>query len=108
MLSTYTRLWLLAALFIGFALPTSPTHAQSGQRCFAEVPYCMSGRIREFWEQNGGLPVFGLPISPEQQATIEGRTFTVQWFERNRLELHPENPAPYDRSVERRGGNGRR
>lgn len=96
MLSTYTRLWLLAALLIGFALPTSPTHAQSGQRCFAEVPYCMSGRIREFWEQNGGLPVFGLPISPEQQATIEGRTFTVQWFERNRLELHPENPRPYD------------
>jgi hypothetical protein len=27
--------------------------------------------------------------------THEGQSFTVQYFERGRLELHPNNPAPY-------------
>jgi hypothetical protein len=49
----------------------APAAAQSGERCFAETGYCASGRIREFWEQNGGLPVFGLPITPLQPETIE-------------------------------------
>ncbi len=67
-------------------------------RCFEQdkTPYCISGRIREFWEQNGGLPVFGYPITPQRTETIEGASYQVQWFERNRLELHPENPRPYD------------
>jgi hypothetical protein len=77
------------------ALPT-PTRAQSAERCFSETGYCISGRIREFWEQNGGLPVFGFPITPQQTETIEGQPLQVQWFERNRLELHPDNAPPYD------------
>jgi hypothetical protein len=70
--------------------------AQTSQRCFAETGHCISGRIREFWEGNGGLPVFGLPIAPQREEQIEGRPFQAQWFERNRLELHPENARPYD------------
>jgi hypothetical protein len=77
------------------ALPT-PTRAQSAEHCFSETGYCISGRIREFWEQNGGLPVFGFPITPQQTETIEGQPLQVQWFERNRLELHPDNAPPYD------------
>lgn len=73
-----------------------PDTTPPGERCFAEVPDCISGRLRQFWEQNGGLEVFGLPISPRQQETIEGQPYQVQWFERNRLELHPENAPPYD------------
>src|SRR6185436_17614933 len=57
------------------------------------------------WEQNGGLPVFGLPIAPQQQETIEGQPFQVQWFERNRLELHPENARPYDVLLGRLGAD---
>jgi LPXTG-site transpeptidase (sortase) family protein len=82
---------LLAAL-----LPAATVSAQTSERCFAETGYCISGRIRQFWEQNGGLPVFGFPITPQQTETIEGKPVQVQWFERNRLELHPENAAPYD------------
>lgn len=88
--------WLLAAL---------PLQAQSDQRCFAETGFCISGRIREFWEQNGGLPVFGLPITPQQEETIEGKALQVQWFERNRLELHPENARPYDVLLGRLGAD---
>ncbi len=73
-----------------------PTPPPADARCFDEVPHCISGRIREYWEQNGGLPVFGFPITPQQQEVIEGEPYTVQWFERNRLELHPENDPPYD------------
>jgi hypothetical protein len=66
------------------------------QRCFDATGHCISGRIREYWEENGGLSVFGYPITPQRQEVIEGQTLQVQWFERNRLELHPENQRPYD------------
>lgn len=71
--------------------------AQAGARCFPETGFCISGRIREFWEQNGGLAVFGFPISEQGPFQgPEGRTVQAQWFERQRLELHPENARPYD------------
>jgi hypothetical protein len=87
-----------AILLFSLALAALPQvgYAQTEQRCFAETGFCISGRIREFWEQNGGLPVFGYPIGPQQEELIEGKPFQVQWFERNRLELHPENARPYD------------
>ncbi|NJK80414.1 MAG: hypothetical protein HC914_11090 [Chloroflexaceae bacterium] len=71
--------------------PPSPT-----ARCFDETGFCIDGRIRDYWEQNGGLPVFGFPISAQRTFTIEGQPIEAQWFERNRLELHPENAPPYD------------
>ncbi len=76
---------------------------QDQQRCFPETGYCISGRIRHFWEQNGGLPVFGFPIGPQRLERIEDQELPVQWFERNRLELHPENPPPYDVQLGRLG-----
>jgi hypothetical protein len=71
------------------------TQAQAGARCFRETGYCIAGPIRDFWERNGGLMVFGFPITPQQNELIEGRPTEVQWFERSRLELHPENQPPY-------------
>jgi Tol biopolymer transport system component len=96
---TLHRFTLLVGLLLFAAglftlLPTS--HAQQGPRCFDGIANCIDGRIREYWEQNGGLPVFGLPITPLQEETIDGQTLQVQWFERNRLELHPGNERPYD------------
>ncbi len=84
----------LSALLLLTMLPAAAL-AQD-QRCFAETGYCIGGRIREFWEQSGGLPVFGFPTGPQGQELIEGRPYQVQRFERNRLELHPENARPYD------------
>jgi hypothetical protein len=61
--------------------------AQTGERCFDETGQCINGPIRDYWEQNGGLPVFGYPITPQRVETVEGRTIPVQWFERDRLEI---------------------
>jgi len=92
---------LTAMLFVG----ALPAQAQSDQRCFPETGQCISGRIREFWEQNGGLPVFGFPIGSQQEMTIEGKLIQAQNFERNRLELHPENARPNDVLLGRLGAD---
>lgn len=84
--------------------PLAPAPSANA-RCFAETGFCIDGRIREYWEQNGGLPVFGLPIGPQQVLTIEGKPVQAQWFERNRLELHPENQRPYDVLLGRLGAD---
>src|SRR5688572_20279530 len=47
--------------------------------------------------------VFGFPITPQQQELVEGRPRQVQWFERSRLELHPENAPPYNVLMGRMG-----
>src|SRR5262245_1475242 len=79
--------------------------AQADRRCFAETVFCIAGRIRTFWEQNGGLPVFGFPIAAQQAELIEDRVIEAQWFERTRLELHPENSPPYDVLLGRLGAD---
>src|SRR5687767_6073170 len=92
-MSSYTsgRIAVLLGLAVIITLPPADARAQASWRCFPETGFCIAGRIREFWEQNGGLPVFGFPTTPQQETLIEGQFFQVQWFERNRLELHPEN-----------------
>ena len=68
------------------------------ERCFPETGQCIDGRFRQFWEANGGLSVFGYPITAARDEINRdtGQTYLTQWFERNRFEAHPENAAPYD------------
>src|SRR5215216_4280268 len=77
---------LLALLIAGSV--AGAAHAQTDRRCFAETNQCIAGPIRAYWERNGGLPIFGYPITPQQVETVEGQTLPVQWFERDRLEDH--------------------
>ncbi|HEX5689214.1 MAG TPA: DPP IV N-terminal domain-containing protein [Roseiflexaceae bacterium] len=92
-------MYFLVVASIGALLlaPVAPAQAAE-ERCFPETGYCIGGRFREYWEQNGGLPVFGYPIGPAHDETNRdsGQNYLTQWFERNRFELHPENGAPYD------------
>lgn len=76
--------------------PTPPAHAQE-QQCFSDTGFCVAGRFLAHWRANGGLALNGFPLTPEQRERLEdGNEYTVQYFERVRLELHPENPAPND------------
>ncbi len=93
----------ILVLLFGF-WPVGPVQAQaSGVRCFDETGFCVAGRLAEFWAAQGGLPVFGLPISPLREIQREGRGLQVQWFERARLELHPDQAPPFDVLIGRIG-----
>ncbi len=59
---------------------------------FPETGFSLSGTLLSFWHTNGGLSIFGFPIDSERETNQQ----IFQWFERNRLELHPENTAPYN------------
>ncbi|HEY0607548.1 MAG TPA: hypothetical protein VGD58_31810 [Herpetosiphonaceae bacterium] len=87
---------VLVCLVIAALIPITSSYA--APRCFPETGQCLDGRFREYWDQSGGLPVFGFPITPEQdeQNRDTGQTYRTQWLERNRFELHLENAAPYD------------
>jgi hypothetical protein len=66
-----------------------PAQAATNERCFAETSYCISGPIRTYWERNGGLAVFGYPITALRTETVEQSwEGPVQWFQRDRLEDH--------------------
>ncbi len=77
--------------------PPALTHAAPGDGCFAETGSCIQGRFLDYWLANGGLARNGYPLTPERREVLEdGQEYTVQYFERIRMELHPENAPPYD------------
>lgn len=65
-------------------------------RRFSETPYTITGIFRTYWDEQGGLAQFGLPITNEVLEPGPGRIPTVvQYFERNRFEWHPYNPSQF-------------
>ncbi len=62
---------------------------------FDSTHHTLRGPFRTYWEQHGGLALFGYPISePFSEGGVQ-----VQYFERNRFEYHPELPNPYKVSL---------
>jgi len=88
-------LGLLAPVAWGLA----STQAQSGTcQTFAQTVYPVCGKFLAYWNQHGGLAQQGYPISQEfvETSDLNGRPYTVQYFERAVFEMHPENQAPND------------
>jgi hypothetical protein len=57
--------------------------------------FYVSAPFLDYWRTHGGLAIFGYPLSREIEVKLEdGKTYTVQYFERARFEYHPENAAP--------------
>jgi len=67
-----------------------------GDAYFAETGHTISGLFLQFWVQYGGLQNFGFPLSEPftERNETDGKTYTVQYFERERMELHPEQADP--------------
>lgn len=61
-----------------------------GMRYFAETNHGVTGCFLGFWEQTGGLPLHGYPMSEQIQERLpeDSQIHTVQYFERTRIELH--------------------
>ena len=85
----------LLAVLLGGGPPIG--HA-AGDITFPQTGFTLSDAhgFLGYWQAHGGLAQFGYPISPEvvEVSPTNGRMYITQWFERNRFEYHPENPAP--------------
>ncbi len=89
-------LFVLLLTLITPALMFTPAAGDS--RSFPETGHTVAGRFLAYWQANGGLAQQGYPISEQLQevSDLDGKTYTVQYFERAEFELHPENQPPYD------------
>lgn len=58
---------------------------------FPETGHTLKEAFLRFWLREGGLAMFGYPISEElpEISSGDGKVYTVQYFERARLEWHP-------------------
>ena len=65
---------------------------------FEETGHALCGEFLSYWQNNGGLAQQGYPISDEfqEKSDLDGKTYTVQYFERAVFEHHPENTPPYN------------
>src|SRR5690606_25148573 len=65
---------------------------------FEETGFEVCGELLTFWNETGGLPIYGYPLTAaaEELNPDTGQVHTVQYFERERLELHPTNEPPYN------------
>src|SRR3954469_1038283 len=92
-------IFTLAAMSVGLYIPVSPVAlAQADTRAFPETGKTVQGLFLQYWHERGGLAQQGFPISNEMQekSDTDGKTYTVQYFERAVFEMHPENQKPYD------------
>jgi len=70
-----------------FGIP-APDHPQ--RRYYPQTGHTLSYAFLWFFDSHGGLDVFGYPITEllTEQGTL------VQYFQRAKMEWHPENPVP--------------
>ncbi|HET9172096.1 MAG TPA: hypothetical protein VFN97_21880, partial [Actinospica sp.] len=73
--------------------PFQPITARSDANCtfYPQTGHRLCFGFRAYWQSHGGLATFGYPISEEFQQN----GVTVQYFERQRFEYHPENPPAW-------------
>src|SRR6476469_1505906 len=59
---------------------------------FSETKHTIGGKFRAYWENHGGLAQQGYPITDEftEVSALNGKPYTVQYFQRAVFELHPE------------------
>jgi beta propeller repeat protein len=76
-------------------LPARPAGRVDNWTCrdFKETGKVACGKFLQYWLTHGGLPQQGYPISNAftEVSDLDGKPYTVQYFERAVFELHPEN-----------------
>jgi len=90
---------LLGTLGREFRQQDPPASPVAGATYFKETGHNLSGKFKQYWDTHGGLFVHGYPITEAvmEKSPTDGTTYLVQWFERSRFELHPENAGtPYE------------
>jgi hypothetical protein len=78
--------------------PATPS-ANPGAHYYPETQHNLAPQFAARWNATGGLAVYGYPISEvfSEVSPTDGKTYIVQYFERNRFEYHPELAGtPYE------------
>ncbi len=93
---TLARCLILLLLLVPLALVAVPARPVSAEEIyFPETGLTLSDEhgFLGYWRAHGGLAQFGYPRTAEIREVnpANARIYTVQWFERNRFEWHPEN-----------------
>jgi hypothetical protein len=85
-----------ASLYPNGAPASDWDHANKSQY-FPQTGYYVEEPFLTYWQQHGGAEQFGYPISRpfREQSPTDGHMYTVQYFERAEIELHPELSPPY-------------
>ena len=79
--------------------PNQRPNRDPGTIIFTQTGKRLGGAFHYYWSNNGGLPQQGYPISDEftEVSQLDGKSYTVQYFERAVFEYHPENRGtPYE------------
>lgn len=91
---------VITALVLGSMYSTYPSKAapstplEEDCRYFEQTGHYVCGEFLRFFEEHGGLKIFGYPLTEEFNDPTHGN-LRVQYFQTSRMELHPENPKPY-------------
>jgi beta-lactamase class A len=66
-----------------------------GGKYFDATGQVITGGFLDYWLNNGGERAFGMPISPATRmvSPADGKTYLTQWFQRARMEFHPDMPG---------------
>ena len=64
-----------------------------GGSTFSQTGQSICKQMESYWQRYGGVAQFGYPISGwlDEKSATDGKTYLVQYFERAKFELHPEN-----------------
>ncbi|HEX5166438.1 MAG TPA: glycosyl hydrolase [Thermomicrobiales bacterium] len=101
--------WEVVGELLGRTITVGREHEQPFQRVsrygtdgncqfFDETGHGLCWGFRAYWQEHGGLWMFGYPISEEfeERNPDSGEVYKVQYFERARFEWHPDNQGtPY-------------
>ncbi len=83
--------FLTLAILTGLFVPQHTLGQSEQEEYFAETGHWVSGPFLEFFYMYGGLEIFGYPIT--ERFLDQG--LWVQYFQKARMEWHPDNPDPY-------------
>ncbi len=96
----YLNAWSLPGGAAPTPAPTSapPALPGTGSKLFPQTGKSVTGIFLDYWNNHGALPQQGYPISDlmQEKSDLDGKTYTVQYFERAVFEYHPENQPPYN------------
>lgn len=84
-------LLFLLALFLPVAAPAAAAPATNVEAFayFPQTGHNVGLQVKKFYDAHGGVDIFGMPLT---EVIVDQSGLSVQYFERARIEIHPDLP----------------